>query len=68
MRERLFTDPSAKMTGSVLSGPIFSGSVNRARSGSECYPIGIVQFNSNVHLARFVVPFANLLEPRSKDW
>jgi hypothetical protein len=66
MRERLLTSLGAKWPESVLSGPIFSGPVNRAQSGSERHAIEIMQL-LDVHSAPFAVPFANLLEPGSND-
>jgi len=35
MREELFTGSGARRAGSALSGPIFSGPVNRRRSGEQ---------------------------------
>ncbi len=49
MREGLLTGLSARRSGSVLSGPIFSGPVNRAQSGSERHAIEIMRFNSGAH-------------------
>lgn len=67
MRVGLSNGLSTKRSESSLSGPIFSGPVNRAHSGSERHAIEIIRFKLDLHWARFAVPFAKLLEPGSND-
>ena len=65
MREGLLTGLGAKCPGSGLSGPIFSGPVNRMQSGSERHVIGIMRFKLRQFCAQFAVLFAKLPEPGS---
>jgi hypothetical protein len=67
MREGLFTGPGAKRRKGVLSGPIFSGPVNRAQSGSERHPTEIKQNILGLRSAWFAGPFAYLMDPKSND-
>ena len=67
MREGLLTGPGAKSLGSSLSGPIFSGPINRARFGSERHATEIIRLRVGAHWAGFAVPFAKPLEPGSND-
>jgi hypothetical protein len=67
MRDGQLTGPGAKSLGSSLSGPIFSGPINRARFGSERHATEIIRLRVGAHWAGFAVPFAKPLEPGSND-
>ena len=67
MRYGQLTGPGAKSLGSSLSGPIFSGPINRARFGSERHATEIIRVRVGAHWAGFAVPFAKPLEPGSND-
>ena len=67
MRVGLLTGRGPKGRARVLSGPIFSGPVNRAQSGSERHPTEIKQNILGLRSAWFAGPFAYLMDPRSND-
>ncbi len=67
MRDGQLTGLGAKSLGSSLSGPIFSGPINRARFGSERHATEIIRLRVGAHWAGFAVPFAKPLEPGSND-